>query len=412
MAKVNLPRYTRAKKVKKGVAYFWELPHWARPPAEREGKVCPVRSTALGTDLGSACTRANVLNEALDAWRKGKGVGVSKQGTVRWIFTWYQNTSKFKRLGPKTKLDYRKHMKAIADLPMKRGVLGERIAAKIDAEAADNIYERMQERGRRQATYSITVFRLVWNWAGRYPKKTGLRREDNPFSGMALDHSVQKGNRAATRQEYEAYRRAARELGFQSMATASALSFELVQRVSDVFGFEDPEDPDLSSDKIQQRGIRWADYSPGEKIVVCQHKTKKRLGIPLTVREGTERIHLYPELEDELSRLQERGDDDLIVTEERNGLPYKPRRMSDVHRTICNHVGLPKDLTFTSFRHGGATELGDAGEADIRSISGHSGLKTSLIYNKESEEKARGVGLRRRKHIDWISNRQGDDDDP
>lgn len=86
--------------------------------------------------------------------------------------------------------------------------------------------------------------------------------------------------------------------------------------------------------------------------------------------------------------------------------------MSQIHRKICDHAGLPKDLTFTSFRHGGATELGDAGEADIRSISGHSQISTSLIYNKPTQEKARGAALRRRQHIEWISNGRLDEDDP
>ena len=44
------------------------------------------------------------------------------------------------------------------------------------------------------------------------------------------------------------------------------------------------------------------------------------------------------------------------------------------------------------FRHGGATEIGDAGEADIRSISGHTQLDTTAIYNKASEAKARKFG--------------------
>lgn len=412
MAEISLPRYVRPKKTKAGPAFYWEPPHWARKGAERNGRPCPVSATALGADLAEAIKRANVLNEALDNWRRGDDQSPSGPavGTVAWIFDWYQKTIKFKRLSPKTKADYRKLMRAIADLPMARGTLGQRLAGKIDAEVADKIYERFQEKGQRQATYAMQVCRLVWNWGGRYPKITGITRDSNPFAGMALNHRVAEGNRPATREEYNKYREAARELGFQSMATAAALAFELVQRVSDVFGFEDPADPDAQDAPLGLRGIGWRDYQAGESIVVRQHKTGKRLRIPLADGRGKGRTLLYPELEEELARLGQKDAAGLIVTEERNGLPYKHRRMSQVHRQICDQAELPKDLRFTSFRHGGATELGDAGEADIRSISGHTQINTSLIYNKASEVKARRMALRRREHISWISGSSEDAD--
>lgn len=405
MAEVRLPRYMRPKKTTAGPAYYWEPPHWARNGATRHGRPCPVSATALGRDLATAITRATVLNEALDAWRRAEEPSGSGPvaGTVAWLFAWYQQTNKFKRLSPKTKADYRKLMRAIAGLSMRRGTLGQRLASKLDAEAADTIYELFKERGQRQAAYAIQVCRLVWNWAGRYPKVTGIARDNNPFAGMALNHRVAEGNRAATREEYNTYRKVARGLGFQSMAAAAALAFELVQRVSDVFGFEDPADPDAPDAAADQRGIAWEDYEPGVSIVVRQHKTGKRLRIPLADGRGKGATLLYPELEEELARLREDGSTGLIVTEERNGLPYKHRRMSQIHRHICDQANLPRDLRFTSFRHGGATELGDAGEADIRSISGHTQINTSLIYNKASEAKARRMAVRRREHISWIA---------
>lgn len=410
MAEVPLPRYMRPKKVRRGgLAYYWEPPHWARNGALRNGRVCPAVATALGPDLAGAIRRAEVLNEGLDAWRTDDVVAEPSIGTIKGLFAWYQHTTKFKRLSPKTRADYSKLMRAIADLRMKNGTLGQRHAAKVDAEAADKIYERFRERGERQATYAMQVCRLVWNWAGRYPKVTGINKVDNPFAGMALNHRVAQGNRAATRDEYNKYRETARELGFQSMASAAALAFELVQRVSDVFGFEDSADADAPHVTSESdRGIRWEDYRPGQSITVRQHKTGKQLVIPLTVP-GIDPLALYPELEEELSRLHQ-GTTGLIITEERNGRPYKHRRMSQVHRQICEAGQLPKNLTFTGFRHGGATELGDSGEADIRSISGHTQINTSLLYNKASQEKARGMALRRREHIKLIAGKSDDSD--
>ena len=76
--------------------------------------------------------------------------------------------------------------------------------------------------------------------------------------------------------------------------------------------------------------------------------------------------------------------------------------MSTVHRKICDKAGLPKELTFTSFRHGGITEIGDAGEADVRPISGQKTLSVTAIYNKAKAEKARRIAALRRQHIAMI----------
>ena len=112
-------------------------------------------------------------------------------------------------------------------------------------------------------------------------------------------------------------------------------------------------------------------------------------------------MSLYPELEEELarSRAVAAADAEVIVLEERSGEKYRERRMSSVHRKICVEAGLPKDMTFTGFRHGGITEIGDAGEDDVRAVSGHKTLAVTRIYNKANVEKARRIGAARRAHL-------------
>lgn len=73
--------------------------------------------------------------------------------------------------------------------------------------------------------------------------------------------------------------------------------------------------------------------------------------------------------------------------------------MSTVHRQICDEAGLPKEMTFTGFRHGGITEIGDSGEDDVRPVSGHKTLAVTKIYNKANVEKARRIAAARREHI-------------
>lgn len=407
----RLPAYVRRSNLAGGkMAYYFELPPWARPtkdaktgklsPAVRYGNPCPVTSTALGSDLASVFAKGGALNEALREWRTGAmGQGRLAEGSVAWLFAWYREQERFTKNKAKTRRDYKALMDMLAAFEPKAGAapLGKRMASKVDATVADKLYAKLREKGDRQATYAMQVCRLVWTWAARHSRVTGVK--ENPFKGMGLKSTAKKGNRETSRAEYNLYREKARELGYQSMATAAALCFECCQRVWDAFGFEDP-------DGVEHRGIEWAGYEPGVQIALVQSKTGNPVVLPLSIDVpaeggGTERVALYPELEEELarSRAAAPAGAEIIVLEERSGAKYKERRMSSVHRAICVAAGLPKEMTFTGFRHGGITEIGDAGEDDVRAVSGHKTLAVTRIYNKASAEKARRIGAARRAHI-------------
>lgn len=324
-------------------------------------------------------------------------------GTVAWVFHWYREQEVFTKNTRKTQSDYRKLMDAVCAVPMQRGSFGQRVASGVTATVTEALFKVFNARGRRQAVYMVQVCRAVWNWANRFPDQTGIPEKQNPFAGMRKGYKP-KGNRPTTRAELELYCAKARELGFESMATAAMLAFELVQRVWDVFAIPNPDqDPSAATDDEGEIGLRWEHYRPGVSIQVRQSKTGKLLTIPLVDRlPNGERLPLYPELEEQLARARPENASGVIVIEERNKEPYKHRRMSTIHRFICDAAGLPRKMTFTGFRHGGATEIGDAGEADIRSISGHTQLNTTAIYNKASQEKARQIAKRRREHIAQI----------
>ncbi len=398
MALERLPAYVRAKPLAGGKkAYYWELPHWAKPPALKHGKTCPLQSTPLGLDLATAIQKGDNLNEALAEWRKGEGGKSLVRGTVAWLFGWYRKQDRFLKNAAKTRSDYGKLMEMLIDFETKAGrpPLGKQSAARVDASVADKLYQKLRTKGDRQASYAMQVCRLVWSWAVRHHRVTGVK--ENPFLGMGLVSAAKKGNRATARSEYDAYRAKARELGFQSMATAAALGFEGCQRTWDVFGYEDP-------DGEKHRGFRWADYQ-AETISLVQSKTGRQITLPLSIAgDRGERIPLYPHLEEELARSAQvrRDGGELIVVEERSGKPYRERRMSSVHRAICEAAGLPKDMTFTGFRHGGITEVGSV-TADVRPISGHATLDVTRIYNKVTADKAREIGALRRAHVQLIA---------
>lgn len=130
---------------------------------------------------------------------------------------------------------------------------------------------------------------------------TGILNDQNPFAGMRKGYKP-KGNRPTSRAEYLASCEKARELGYESMATAATLAFELVQRVWDVFAIPNPDqDPGATPVVADELGVRWEHYQPGKSITVRQSKTGRLLQIPLAERtDQGERILLYPELEAQL----------------------------------------------------------------------------------------------------------------
>lgn len=433
MTKVKLPAYVNIRTLAKGnKGYYWVRPGWADPKhaksedekkrrlAIRNGKTCPFETTPLGTELGEAITRANAINAGFKDWRLGRESGPG-EGTVAWLFAWYRTQPKFTGLGAKTRTEYQRIMDSVAGVKMKTGTFGDKRAALIEPETADKLYVKLREprepdttgmteavaarvraraaKGReRQAAYEISTCRAIWSLAARNVRKTGIKA--NPFEKMKIRTKAAKGNRPTSRDEYDAYRAKAREMGKQSMATAAALAFEGCQRVWDVFGFED-------TDGRKDRGIKWADYAESVTIGLVQSKTGNVVELPLVeVVKGEggkrERIDLYPELEEELKRTP-RTDDGVIVRDERTGQPYTLDYMQKLHRRIRIAAGLPDGMTFTGFRHGGLTEAGDAGSEDLRAISGHSTLAMTAIYNRANERKARAIATRRREHIAMIT---------
>lgn len=393
MAKLRLPAYVQVhKRAVGGEAFYWVRPKWASPPAVRHGKTCPVISSPLGTDPSEAIARAAALNEAFKQWREGAEEKLTP-GSVLWLFDWFRKLEKFTSLRHNTRAGYKLAMDQVGAIEMRAGTLGQRKAAVIDATAADTLYKKAREKhGERQGSYMMQVCRLVWNQGVRHGKATGLK--ENPFSGMGIKSSsgAGRGNRAATRAEYDLYRATAREMGKQSMATAAAICFEACQRVYDAFGFEDP-------DGRVSRGVRWGGYVAGERIGLVQSKTGNVVDIPLVDGAGEDRLELYPELEAELRRLERGAPGDLIVRDERTGVAYTKDYMVKLHQRIRAKAKLPADLKFTSFRHGGITEIGDSGTDDVRAVSGHSTLEVTRIYNKANQEKAVRIATRRREHI-------------
>lgn len=162
------------------------------------------------------------------------------------------------------------------------------------------------------------------------------------------------------------------------------ISFELLLREVDIVG-----------------RFAWSQYKPAERpdaIKLRHHKNRKgdeRMWMPL-FQDG---VALLPELTDRLDKLMRHGPLVIMSEAKRGGIrkPYERTYFAQLVRKIREEAGLPGELTFTSFRHGGVTELGDADISDqgALSLTGHKTRNILSIYMKRTEAQ-RGTAARAR----------------
>lgn len=89
--------------------------------------------------------------------------------------------------------------------------------------------------------------------------------------------------------------------------------------------------------------------------------------------------------------------------------PWKRRRAARVIQLARRKAGLPDDVTWDSCRHGGITELADAGvtENEGMATSGHSTADVFHRYSKKTNIQRLNAALKRRA---WIATATPDAD--
>lgn len=414
-AKATLPRYVRPSKRKDGTtAYFWDLPTWARKSkADADDPLpCPLSNEALGTDLLHAITRGEDLNKDFDdwrsLWRQAQDMTASElqqasltgpvYGTLDWVVVQFQKDPKYTSTRPKTRRGYDQGLQLVCDYRTRTGRrLGDLPAAKLEEQHVDLLYQDLQwveekegdgniVRRRRlpTANAAMRAMRRLYNIAGRR-KWGGIQPGHNPFTKMGME-SVRSVTEVPSRAQYEQIRDRADEMGFPSIALACMLAFELCQREGDVIGT-----------------LAWTHYKDGQ-IHIRQSKTGEPLWVPLWDDEG----ELFPGLAERLDATPRRGT--LIVMRDQRDrrasraagqpvyLPYKEDWFRHLFRKIARAAGVPDAIQFRAFRHGGLTEMDDAGATsrELMSTSGHTNVKTLEIYTRRSGRQAANAARKRR----------------
>jgi hypothetical protein len=384
-----LPRYVLRKPLKDVWGYFFNVPTWARKAG------CPVKNEPLGKDYDAAVRRAEtVLLPAFDSWLSA---GASDQvpkvatvGTLDWLFAEYRVDRRFTKLDPKTRRIHESGMRLVGEHILKDGRrLGSVRLSAIDTAVADALYDRLLfvkesnaegsgiERERRTTlNHAMKSCRRAWNIAlRRNPGKVPML---NPFAKMGLV-SYSRETPTATYAELASFRAKAREMGYGSLATAALLAWEWWQREEAIFA-------DFCA----------TDYRPKERphaVRILHPKTDEELWVPLFDDAG---VALFPELMAELDVIKRERIGGLMLCRDwgdRRPWPTWPApdrpdltHMSRKVKQIVLAAELRNELTFTSFRHGGLTEAGDADltDAQIRAQSRHTSSKVLSKYVKRT----------------------------
>jgi hypothetical protein len=399
-----LPRYVRRKPLVAGWGFFFDMPGWARKAG------CPVQNEPLGTDYEAAVKRAEtILLPAFDAWLGGDAPAEqdtpAKQGTLDWLLGQYRADRRFTKLPVRSRRNRESCLRLVGCHVMNDGRrLGTVRLASITTAVVDALYERLLivketdadgnlvERERRTTVnHAMKTCRRAWNVVARsHPGKLPLV---NPFASMGLQSSDRE-TPTATFGELQTFRAAANELGFPSLATAALIGWEWVQRGIDIFAT-----------------FEAAHYRPKERpnaVHVRHEKTGEHGWVPLFDDKG---VPLYPELTAELDAIKRERIAGLMIRRDwgdRAPWPTWPKPDEPDHvdltmvskkvKEIIRAAGLRDNLTFTSFRHGGFTEMGDAELTDrqIRAQGRHKSTKVLPRYVKRTMRQVADGAKKRR----------------
>lgn len=395
----DTPKYLLSKELAGGrIAYYWSPPRHALPPG------CPLERRPLGDNYGEARGRAAAYNQALDFWRMHRRLPDDPApdrvipGSMDDLFETYRlhapsRPGSYAQLKPAQQRDYDRFMKRFAGHVLKDGRrVGAVMAIDCDPAFVDAMYEKLLyddegEARRRVTNHIMAACRRAWNVARR--AKPDLFPAANPFDRMGLDNSAAETT-PATYQQLLTFETKAAELGYPEIAFAARAAWELLMRPSEI-----------------RASFAWSHWRPADRpghVFMGSDKNDNPVWKPL----GDGGVSFYPELEERLQSVPRRAT--LVLAHivrkgrekpgERRPVVYKgysKKLLESRAAAIRAAAQLPDHVTLTSFRHGGLTELGDAGLPDTlaQAQSRHKqrGVLDRYIHRSDAQQLA-GARLR------------------
>lgn len=392
MIEETLPKNVIWKRRADGsIAFYWNLQmHWRRLG-------CRLENEPLGSDRAAAFERAAGLNARLDEWkilRKGEGLPEKRApvGTVAWLFRCYRTSLAYQnKVSARSRPDYERVMLEIEECPTTDGrTVGSLMVETISPKAADKIYRKIVERPRdrvdagledvgrlRQGEKAVTIAKRAWSVVHRLHPEFFSRDTPNPWEGVALARRQKRIKPMVTRGEVYRFARGALAYGRPEAAVAAIVCFEWLQRPENVLsGY-----------------IQWTNYRPAGhplQIRIEHHKTGAVVWHWLEDPETHERW--YDDAEAILAQVPRRGVSMVLKAKpDGSSEPYTPNQFGNIVRTLRGRIdGVPPHFSLDACRHGGMTELEEAGltEGQGMALSGHRSRQAYRGYAKATEKRA------------------------
>ncbi|MBR0911794.1 hypothetical protein AB7008_37480 [Bradyrhizobium sp. 521_C7_N1_3] len=362
-----------------------------------------MKAEPLGEDYAAAVERAEyVLLPAFDSWRS-RGltdlvpIGIAP-GSFDWLAGVFKAHQKWKEIDHKTQRLYEQGLALFADHLLKDGTrAGSKQIADFTKGFVDAVYAKLliveekdadgnvvQRERRRFANAAMTACRRAW-FVGQRAEEKRVPAV-NPFSKMGLKARAPgtpaRETPTATWDELVAFRAKANELGYRSVATAALVAWEWLQREEHVFG-----------------ALEVSHYRPKERpnsVRIVHPKNGEEAWWPLFDETGET---LFPELMAELDEIKQTTVSGLVFRRDHSHrrsptpLPWITakqdlRYLRGVVKKIVRAADLRKELSFTSFRHGGFTEGADSdlSDAELRAAGRHRSSRQLPTYAKRTRK--------------------------
>lgn len=378
MVPFEMPRYTSHKRLKNGqTAFYWTCPLVYRKAG------CPYTSAALGSNLSpnELAAAAKIWNDRLDDWRHHRNqpdqVSLSKYGTVEWLVdTYLKHDSFLERVGEFSRPDYRRVLDRVSDLVITgaRGQtarVGDLKLEVIAVSTAERIYQAFADQGAARTSEKVVTYCKAM-WKRMQPHHPRLFRNDtpNPWEGVTLRRRIKAVKGHADRATTYRFAEGAISEGSPELAAAAVLAFDWLMRPSNI-----------GAGWAAWTGYRGDDHP--DKIVFRHRKNGEIALHPLEYvdQDGVLKA-LYEDAEAVLARIPRYG---ISMVAKPDGTLYGDGTLlSQKVREFADRLGLP-DFTLDAARHGGMTELEEAGltEGEGRVLSKH---KTGSAYRGYAKE--------------------------
>lgn len=378
---IERPPNIKTKQTKQGTLYGWQPGSRDMKKAKADPKAPSfLKYHALGYDMLAAFGMAEGYNERLVDWRKGRQVGLVK-GSVGWLMNEFLKHREVERLSKSSRDAYQRQARYITGLMLKGGKkFSDKQLVEIRAKTAFNMHNKLiAEHGLNTGNRCVKAIRYAWDLL--HVIHEDYIPAQNPYAKLKMAHEDSRETPHATYDELVSIVSAAIAMGETGMAFGIRLIWDFHIRADEVF--------------CTSLFDHWRPADQPSMLRVGSDKNNNALWQPLDDPMTDETM--FPELE-ALYRMLPYSGGALCQRELRRGRRVydgewqgiKYNNANKIFNRIRAKAGVSANISLSSIRHGGLTELGNANVSRdlIKSRSNHKQASTLDRYVHSNVDQA------------------------